>query len=232
MANPLEIACVNNLQQTDQGCTYNFVRKFEHVDWVDFESLVQAGKTAEEAGINDRFHKIEADLDALGDNVRRAFICLETLRAQLSVCLSEIVTILNAKEKDAKEKEDTKDTKDNKDTKDTKDTKENKEAKDNKENKEAKEQKDGKDNKEAKEDKDAGDKADKEATKDQLGAAEKKDQDLLDHPSMVERPGFFDALVQSDLLSTTPMRVDQRVFIGPDERPVLGERALNEPRAE
>ena len=146
-------------------------------DWLDFESLVQAGKTPEESGINDRFHKIEADLDALGDNVRRAFVCLETLRAQLRVCLNEIVTVLNAKEKDNKEKEQAKDTKDTKDNKDTKDTKETKETKDTKDNKEATEAKNRKDNKEAKEDKDATDKEEKERGKDLLGAAEKKDQD-------------------------------------------------------
>ena len=176
-ANALEIACVNGLQGTDPGCAYTFTRTFEHVNWLDFESLVQAGKTPEESGINDRFHRIEADLDALGDNVRRAFVCLETLRAQLRVCLNEIVTVLNAKEKDSKEKEEAKDTKDNKDSKDSKDTKETKETKDNKDNKEAKEGKDGKDNREAKDEKDATDKDEKERGKDLLGAAEKKDQD-------------------------------------------------------
>src|SRR5262245_38850073 len=105
--NPLEVACVTGLQSADPGCAYNFVRTFEHLDWVDFESLVQAGKTPEESGINDRFHKIEADLDALGDNVRRAFICLETLRAKLSICLNEIVSVLNAKERNRQKKRKT-----------------------------------------------------------------------------------------------------------------------------
>ena len=162
-ANALEIACVNGIQPTEPGCAYTFKRTFEHADWLDFESLVQAGKTPEESGINDRFHRIEADLDALGDNVRRAFVCLETLRAQLRVCLNEIVTVLNAKDKDNKEKEQAKDTKDTKDTKDSKDTKETKETKDTKDNKEATEAKNRKDNKEAKEDKDATDKEEKEA---------------------------------------------------------------------
>src|SRR5687767_2362392 len=144
-ANAVEIACVNGIQATEPGCAYTFTRTFEHVDWVDFESLVQAGKTPEESGINDRFHRIEADLDALGDNVRRAFVCLEALRAQLRVCLNEIVTVLNAKEKDNKEKEQAKDTKDNKDTKESKDTKETKETKDTKDNKEAAEAKNRKD---------------------------------------------------------------------------------------
>ena len=52
-ANALEIACVNGIQPTEPGCAYTFTRTFEHADWLDFESLVQAGKTPEESGIND-----------------------------------------------------------------------------------------------------------------------------------------------------------------------------------
>ena len=229
-ANALEIACVNGLQGTDPGCAYTFTRTFEHVNWLDFESLVQAGKTPEESGINDRFHRIEADLDALGDNVRRAFVCLETLRAQLRVCLNEIVTVLNAKEKDNKEKEQAKDTKDNKDSKDSKEEKETKEAKDNKDNKDAKDSKDGKDNREAKDEKDTSDKEEKEGGKDLLGAAEKKDEDGSVRSNFDRH--LADQLVASEWPDETPLRPEQRVFITPDERPALGERALNEPRAE
>ena len=228
--NPLEIACVSGLQGEEAGCTYTFDRTFEHVDWVDFESLVQAGKTPEESGINERFHRIEADLDALGDNVRRAFVCLETLRTQLRVCLNEIVTVLNAKGPDTKTKEQAKDTKDTKDSKDTKETKETKETKDTKDNKTARDTKNQKDNKEAKEDKDTSDKEEKERTKDALGAIEKKDQDGLGR--IRDGMHFADPLVGSDWPAVTPPLADQRVFITPDERPALGERALNEPRVE
>ena len=239
---PLELDCANHVGQADPACVYNFVRGFEHVDWVDFESLVQAGKTAQESGINDRFHKIEADLDALGDNVRRACVCVDTLRAQLAVCLTEIVTcvnqivaILDTKEEKEKEKEDTKDGKDDKDTKDTKETKENKEAKDNKENKEAKDDKENKEGKEDKDDKDANDKDPKEVGKDGLGAGEKKDEDS---PFGRGIDGFAihycDRLGENEwsgvILPLLPS--GQRVFITPGERPLLGERALNEPRAE
>jgi hypothetical protein len=223
----LEIACVNALQTQETACTYNFTRTFEHVDWVDVESLVQAGKTPEEGGINERFHRIEADLDALGDNVRRAFACLETLRTQLRVCLNEIVTVLNAKGPDTKPKEQGKDTKDNKDSKETKENKDNKETKDNKDNPDAAEAKRRKDTKESKEDRD---KALKERTKEALGAIEKKDQD---GPGII-RDGmqFADPVGGSDWPAVTPLEADQRVFIAPDERPALGERALNEPRVE
>jgi hypothetical protein len=225
----LEVACVTGLQAADPGCAYTFKRTFEHLDWLDFESLVQAGKTAEESGINDRFHKIEADLDALGDNVRRAFVCLEALRAQLSVCLNEVVKVLNAKEKDNKEKEQAKDTKDTKDSKESKDTKDNKETKDTKDNKEAREAKNQKDNKEAKEDKDASDKEEKEGGKDLLGAIEKKDQD---GPGRVRDGMRFADSDANEWPAMSPNGEGQRVFITPDERPALGERALNEPRAE
>jgi len=228
IANPLELACVNALTPNTPG--YTFVRTFQHVDWVDFESLVQAGKTPEEAGLNDRLHRIEADLDMLGDNIRRAFIAIETMRAQVSICLNEIVTILNAKEKDSKEKEEAKDTKDNTDSKSSKDTKDNKDSKDNKENKEAKEGKDTKDNKENKEDKDGVDK-DKERGKETLGAAEKKDDD--GRPRFRDIDGVpFEPMPPDVWPDFVPPGEAQRVFITPDERPRLGERALSEPRAE
>jgi|SRR5262245_12561648 len=228
-ANALEIACVNGVPAVDPSNSYNFVRTFQHRDWVDGESLVQAGKTPEEGGINERLHKIEADLDALGDNVRRAFIAVETLRAQVSICLNQIVTILNAKDKDTKEKEESKDTKDTKDNTDTKSHKDTKDTKDTKDNQEAKHQKDTKDTKDGKEDKESTDKDEKEHTKDGLGAAEKKDAD-----HHIPRSGInvgFPILERLPFVEV-PRRSEQRVFITPDERPTLGERQLNEPRAE
>jgi hypothetical protein len=224
-ANPLEIACVNGVQTTDPNCVYNFVRKFQHRDWIDGESLVQAGKTPEEGGINERLHNIEQDLDALGDNVRRAFARIATLKAQLSICLNEIVTILNAKAKDDKEKEESKDTKDTKDSADTKNNKDTKDNKDTKENHDAKQDKDGKDAKDNKEDKDDNE---KHATKELLGAAEKKDADHLG--ARFSTDGFHrnHPLLEYLPVIASPTRSGLRVFIGPVERPLLGERALNE----
>ena len=43
-----------------------FAREFQHTDWVDGESAVKAGQTPTEQGFNDRFHRIERDLDRLG----------------------------------------------------------------------------------------------------------------------------------------------------------------------
>jgi hypothetical protein len=226
-ANTLEIACVNGVPAADPNSTYNFVRTLHHENWLDGQSSVQAGKTPDEVGFNERFHQIEADLDALGDNIRRAFIAIDTLRAQVSICLNEIVTILNTKEKDTKEKEESKDTKDTKDNTDTKSHKDTKDTKDNKDNQEAKHQKDNKDSKESKEDKDSTDKDEKEHSKDALGAAEKKDSD---HHERLLGDGL--PLMGNLPFLVTPQRSEQRVFIPPDERPLLGERALNEPRTE
>src|SRR5262249_18392465 len=110
-ATPVELACVSGVPQSDPNAVYTFERRFTHEDWIDGESLVQAGKTPDEAGFNQRFHDIEKDLDSLGDNVKRAFQAVISLRAQLRVCLNEIVKVLNAPTKD-----DAKDSKDNKDT--------------------------------------------------------------------------------------------------------------------
>jgi hypothetical protein len=223
-APPVEIACVTGVPQTDPNAGYNFVRRFAHQDWLDGESLVQAAKTPEESGFNERFHNIEKDLDALGDNAKRAFEAVAALRAQLRVCLNEIVIALAAANKN-----DAKDTKDGKDTPDAKAQKDNKEAKDSKDTPDGKGAKDHKDTKEDKESKDDSDKDPKEELKDSLGAAEKKDADGGLFPAPVDdwREIFADPLAPVPRLPG-----EMRVFIGPDERPALGAHALNEPRAE
>ena len=202
-----------------RAASYNFVRTFQHRDWIDGESLVQAGKTPEESGINERLHKIEADLDALGDNVRRAFMCVATLRAQLSICLNEIVTILNARDKEKEASKDTKDTKDNTDTKDNKDTKDTKDTKD---NEEVKDQRTTKIARRTKENKDDNDKEEKERTKDGLGATEKKDEDEPGHEVISEGLYFYPVEDNLPFVMSPPRRSEQRVFITPDERPMLG----------
>src|SRR5258707_863703 len=54
---------------TEAECLPHFARSFQHVDWIDGESVVQAGQTVGEDGFNARLHRIEADFDALGDDV-------------------------------------------------------------------------------------------------------------------------------------------------------------------
>jgi hypothetical protein len=79
----------------DAGCTPKFGRTFTHRDWRDGQDLVQAEQTAGEDGFNIRFHRIEADLEALGADVRTVFQCIRTMRQQLSARLEEIKQELN-----------------------------------------------------------------------------------------------------------------------------------------
>jgi predicted flap endonuclease-1-like 5' DNA nuclease len=72
-----------------------FKRSFEHKDWVDGESIVQAQESPSEKGFNDRFHKIEHDLDALGSLAAKAFTCQAEMRAGLAEALSQIAAELN-----------------------------------------------------------------------------------------------------------------------------------------
>lgn len=213
----VEVACVDGVPP--QLLQYDFVRTLVHRDWVDGESLVQAGKTPDEDGMNDRFHKIEADLDRLGENVRRTMMALNNLRAQLRVCLGEIVAALAAANKD-----DAKDAKEDKEAKENKEAKEQKEDKDTKEDKDSKDGKEDKEAKEAKEAKEEDDKPPKEETKDTLGAKEKDRDHNLIEPSLDHR------LVPDGGASLPTDGV--RVFITPDERPGLGVRAMNAPREE
>jgi hypothetical protein len=79
----------------DANSKSSFARGFVHQDWTDGESTVQASETPDEAGFNRRFHRIEADLDALGANVALAFTSLAEMRQQLKNCLEEIRVELN-----------------------------------------------------------------------------------------------------------------------------------------
>lgn len=91
------------LSATAPGCGPTFARSFEHRDWVDGESVVQAEETSLEEGFNLRFHAIEDDLDALGADLAQAFVCLAELRGALAVLLQEIRTEINRINKDLHE---------------------------------------------------------------------------------------------------------------------------------
>jgi len=82
------------LAPTDAGCVSSFARTFQHQDWVDGESVVQAGKTTGEDGFNDRFHKIEHDLDAIKADLSRAFACLAEIRKTAASCFTDILNEL------------------------------------------------------------------------------------------------------------------------------------------
>lgn len=80
---------------TEPGCVSNFNRTFQHQDWIDGESVVQAEQTTGEDGFNLRFHCIEQDLDRIRDDLRRAFSCMAAMRSSLRQMLEEIKLEIN-----------------------------------------------------------------------------------------------------------------------------------------
>lgn len=87
---------VQPFPEVEAGCQSSlFARTFHHDDWVDGEDVVQAGSTTGELGFNERFHRIEADLDHLGADVAKAFSCMVAMRAALRHLLDEIRAEIN-----------------------------------------------------------------------------------------------------------------------------------------
>ena len=78
-----------------EGCEAEFTRSFVHTDWIDGESIVQAEENSIEEGFNSRFHKIEADLDALAGDILKAFGCIADMRGDLADRLTELRTEIN-----------------------------------------------------------------------------------------------------------------------------------------
>lgn len=76
--------------ETDPECVPRFTRSFEHIDWIDGASVVQAETTPTEEGFNSRFRKIIGDLDAVGDDARRALLSTAAMRTSLFAILNEI----------------------------------------------------------------------------------------------------------------------------------------------
>jgi hypothetical protein len=81
-------------------CAPTFARSFEHQDWVDGESVVQAGESADDKGFNWRFNALAADLDALHADTARMFQCLSTLRQALVQALQDVAAELNRLDSD------------------------------------------------------------------------------------------------------------------------------------
>lgn len=83
------------LPSPDPACAPTFSRSFSHQDWVDGESVVQAGESADDKGFNWRFSTIAADLDALHADTVRLHQCLSTLREALVHALLDVAAELN-----------------------------------------------------------------------------------------------------------------------------------------
>ncbi|GAB3344866.1 hypothetical protein [Modestobacter lapidis] len=77
---------------TDAADTSRFVRTFEHDDWRDGVDVVQAEGIE---GFNRRFDAIRGDLDALGDELRRAYAGIAGLRAGLAHLLADVTAEFN-----------------------------------------------------------------------------------------------------------------------------------------
>jgi hypothetical protein len=76
-------------------CAPKFTRSFSHQDWVDGESVVQAGESADDKGFNWRLNAIAADLDALHADTAQLFACLSGLRQALVQALHDVAAELN-----------------------------------------------------------------------------------------------------------------------------------------
>ncbi len=84
------------LPTTDpRTCPPVFARSFSHQDWVDGESVVQAGESADDKGFNWRFNALAADLDALHGDTENLYNCLVTLRTELVSALQDVAAELN-----------------------------------------------------------------------------------------------------------------------------------------
>jgi len=81
--------------ENDPNCAAKFARSFAHQDWVDGESVVQASETVGEAGFNVRFHRIEADFDAMTADVAMAFACIARVRKEVKQLLEEVRVEIN-----------------------------------------------------------------------------------------------------------------------------------------
>jgi hypothetical protein len=76
-------------------CPPTFVRSFSHQDWIDGESVVQAGESADDKGFNWRFNALAADLDALHNDTENLYKCLSLIRGELVAALQNVAAELN-----------------------------------------------------------------------------------------------------------------------------------------
>ncbi len=84
------------LPTTDPAtCPPSFAQSFSHQDWIDGESVVEAGESADDKGFNWRFNALAADLEALHIDALNMYQCLITLRVELVAALNDVAAELN-----------------------------------------------------------------------------------------------------------------------------------------
>jgi hypothetical protein len=187
-------------------CAADFARTFFHPAFFDGLTVVQAAQTPEELGFNARFQAIEVDLDAVATNLSRLSNCLAELRFEVSSLVGELenkLTEIDAKLATKGEKE--------KEGKDTKETKEKELDKEGKEKEGHKDHKDG-----------------KEKDKEHVEKAAPKESDeplarILPGPGAP--PCAPCAAPAAEPVGGRPAAT-RKTFIRPDERPPVGEQAL------
>jgi hypothetical protein len=201
------------IAQTAPDCAVDYTRGFVHPDFFDGLTVVQAGQTPEELGFNFRFHAIEDEFDAVGDNLIRLSNCLAQLRLELFGIARELeakITEIEARLTKDKEKEKEKE----KEVKEIKE-KEHKEGKD--------KEKEGKDTKDKEKDhKDGKEKEHKEAL-DKIQPAEKREELA---PGRGPRGLAGAPPPAAGEAPAPPAGPVGQVFIRPQERPAVGEWAL------
>jgi hypothetical protein len=93
---PRQFEFTEPLPTTDPpNCPPTFVRSFSHQDWVDGESVVQAGESADDKGFNWRFNALATDLDALHNDTENLYKCLVAIRMELASALQDVAAELN-----------------------------------------------------------------------------------------------------------------------------------------
>jgi hypothetical protein len=81
--------------EDEPACTLSFNRTFQHVDWIDGESVVQAEVTPGEEGFNSRFHMIENDFDTVKVDLANTFSCIASMRKEIFKRFEELKTEIN-----------------------------------------------------------------------------------------------------------------------------------------
>lgn len=218
-AAPQGFVFTTQVAETAPECALSYQRVFVHPDFVDGVTVVQGGATPDEIGFNARFHGIEAEFDSIARNLQTSGNCMAELRRELFGVVQE----LQAKITEIDQRLDAKG-KDNKETKE-KDTKEGKDAKEGKE-KDTKEGKD-KEGKDAKESKDGKEHTDKPRIEKITALEKATDLPLATGQLAVSQPG-----TAGQPGEPAEPEGSERTFIGPGDRPPVGEDALREPGQE
>lgn len=97
---PAPFDFATEVQAADPDAVVTYARGFTHTDWVDGEDRVQASATPEELGFNARFHAIENEFDAVGDQFVRLAAAVTELRSDLAGVVQELQSKLTALQND------------------------------------------------------------------------------------------------------------------------------------